>query len=135
MRGYAESERFESAKRAYARLFPGVPLPDPDVSTPGLPPSGADFRQFIAEITLADSWERKALDDRSKSLITMAMLIALGGQTDELTRHFNAALNLGIDPDEIVDLHIHAAAYCGVPRAHTAFTVALEVLEQRAGRP
>lgn len=127
-----DTERFTAAQHAYGRLFPGAVLPDPDRKEAGVPASATDFRRFIAEITLADSWQRPGLDDRSKSLITMAMLIAQGGQTDELGRHFNAALNLGIAGDEIIALLIHAAAYCGVPRANTAYAVATEVFGSRS---
>ena len=126
------TERFAAAGDAYGRLFPGAVLPDPERKEPGVPASAADFRRYIAEVTLADSWQRPGLDDRSKSLVTMSLLIAQGGQTDELGRHVNAALNLGIARDEIIALLIHAAAYCGVPRANSAYAVAIEVFGARS---
>lgn len=126
-------DRLTSAQRAYDKLFPGAKLPNFAVTEHAdeLARSSLDFRRYIAEITLADSWERPGLDYRSKSLITMAILVALGGQDDELGRHFNAALNLGITASEIVELLLHASAYCGVPRAHTAFTQFNDVLDSR----
>lgn len=126
------TERFAAAQQAYARLFPGSSFPDPEPKGPGVPASAADFRRYVAEITLADSWQRPGLDDRAKSLVTIAVLIAQGGQPDELDWHINAAINLGITREEIIGLLIHAAAYCGVPRANTAYAVAIEVFGRRS---
>ena len=91
-----------------------------------------DFTRPIQEHITAkawgDVWQRPGLDLKTRSLITVAMLTALGKQ-HELKGHVRGALNNGATPEEIQELLLHAAVYCGVPSAVEAFRSAAEVID------
>lgn len=82
----------------------------------------ADFQRFITEVAWGTVWARPDLDRRTRSLVTIAILAALG--REELALHLRASQNLGVDPKEIVEVLLHVAVYAGVPAANHAFTVA-----------
>lgn len=89
----------------------------------------ADFQRFITETAWGSVWARPDLDRRTRSLVTIAILAALG--REELALHLRAAIqNLGVDPHEIAEVLLHVAVYAGVPAANSAFAVAKKVLEQ-----
>ncbi len=91
----------------------------------------AYFQQFLTDTAWGSVWSRPDLDRRTRSLVTVAILAALG--RDELTLHMNAAINqLGIDPHEIAEVLLHVGVYAGIPAANSAFAVAKKILEQRA---
>ena len=91
----------------------------------------ADFQHFITEMAWGSVWSRPDLDRRTKSLVTIAILAALG--REELALHLHAAIdNVGVDPHEISEVLLHVAVYAGVPAANTAFASAKKVLAQRA---
>ena len=91
-----------------------------------------DFTRPIQEHITAkawgDVWQRPGLDLKTRSLITVAMLTALGKQ-NELKGHLRGALNNGATPAELQEVLLHAAVYCGVPTAVEAFRTAAEVVE------
>ena len=91
-----------------------------------------DFTRPIQEHITAkawgDVWQRPGLDLKTRSLITVAMLTALGKQ-HELKGHLRGALNNGATPAELQEVLLHAAVYCGVPTAVEAFRVAAEVVD------
>lgn len=92
-------------------------------------PFDADFQRFITEMAWGSVWARPDLDRRTRSLVTIAILAALG--RDELAIHVRAALiNNGVEPREIAETLLHVAVYAGVPAANSAFSVAKKVLEQ-----
>lgn len=72
-------------------------------------------------------WQREGLDFKTRSIITVAMLTALG-RTHELTAHVRGALNNGVTPAELQEIFIHASAYCGFPAAIEAFRAAEKVV-------
>ena len=72
-------------------------------------------------------WQRDGLDLKTRSIITVAMLTALG-RTQELTAHVRGALNNGVTPAELQEIFIHASAYCGFPAAIEAFRAADKVV-------
>ncbi len=82
----------------------------------------ADFQRFITETAWGSVWARPDLDRRTRSLVTIAILAALG--REELALHLHASHNLGVDPHEISEVLLHVAIYAGVPAANTAFSVA-----------
>lgn len=92
-----------------------------------------DFtRPIQAHITAkawGDVWQRPGLDLKTRSLITVAMLTALGKQ-HELKGHLRGALNNGATPAELQEVLLHAAVYCGVPTAVEAFRTAAEVVDR-----
>jgi 4-carboxymuconolactone decarboxylase len=85
-------------------------------------PLDADFQRFITEVAWGLVWARPDLDRRTRSLVTIAILAALG--REELALHLRASRNIGVDPKEIVEVLLHVAVYAGIPAAHTAFGLA-----------
>lgn len=82
----------------------------------------ADFQRFITETAWGTVWARPNLDRRTRSLVTIAILAALG--REELALHLRASRNIGVNPQEVVDVLFHVAAYAGIPAANTAFALA-----------
>jgi 4-carboxymuconolactone decarboxylase len=80
-----------------------------------------DFQTWITEKVWGDLWNRPGLSTRDRSLVTIAMLAALGH--DELELHLRAARNTGITPEEIGEVLLHVATYAGVPAANHAFAM------------
>jgi 4-carboxymuconolactone decarboxylase len=85
------------------------------------------LQQHITRNAWGDVWQREGLDLKTRSLITVAMLTALGKQ-HELTGHVRGALNNGATVVEIQEVLLHATIYCGVPAAAEAFRTAAEVV-------
>ena len=94
--------------------------------------SATAFTQPIQEHITAkawgDVWQRPGLDLKTRSLVTVAMLTALGRQ-HELKGHVRGALNNGATPEELQEVLLHAAIYCGVPAAVEAYRSAAEVVD------
>lgn len=88
----------------------------------------ADFQRFITEMAWGSVWTRPDLDRRTRSLITIAILAALG-RSEELELHLRASRNVGVDPKEIAEALLHVAVYAGVPAANRAFTLAKAALD------
>jgi 4-carboxymuconolactone decarboxylase len=89
----------------------------------------ADFQDLITRYAWGEIWTRPGLDRRTRSAITLTALIAVG-RMDELPMHVRAALRNGLSEDEIKEVLLQTAVYCGVPAANTAFAVAARVLEE-----
>lgn len=85
------------------------------------------LQDFITECAWGNVWCRDGLDLRSRSMITVAMLTALG-RGHELSGHVRGALNNGVGADELREVLLHAALYCGVPLAAEAFRCAEDVI-------
>ena len=92
----------------------------------------ADFQQMITEYAWGTIWTRPGLDRRSRSLITLTALIARGHH-EEFAMHLRAARRNGLTNDEIKELIMQSAIYCGVPDANSAFRIASEVLADDDG--
>jgi 3-oxoadipate enol-lactonase/4-carboxymuconolactone decarboxylase len=86
-----------------------------------------DFQDFITTYAWGGVWTRGGLDRRSRSLITLAALVARGHH-EELAMHLRAARRNGLTDDEIAEALLQTAIYCGVPNANTAFRIAQQVL-------
>jgi 4-carboxymuconolactone decarboxylase len=89
-------------------------------------PFDATFQRFITETAWGSVWARPDLDRRTRSLVTIAILAALG--REELGMHLRATRNTGASPEEIAEVLLHVAVYAGVPAAHTAYERARSVL-------
>jgi 4-carboxymuconolactone decarboxylase len=89
----------------------------------------ADFQDLITRYAWGEIWTRPGLDRRTRSAVTLTALIALG-RFEELRMHVRAALRNGLEEDEIKEVLLQSAIYCGVPAANTAFAVAQEVLDE-----
>jgi 4-carboxymuconolactone decarboxylase len=92
-------------------------------------PFTADFQDLITRYAWGEIWARPGLDRRTRSCITLAALVALGRE-EELAMHVRAALRVGLTADEIKEVLLHSAIYCGVPAANGAFAVAQRVLDE-----
>jgi 4-carboxymuconolactone decarboxylase len=88
-----------------------------------------DFQDFITRYAWGDVWARPDLDRRSRSIATLAALVALGAE-NEVPLHVRAALRNGLSPDEIKEVILHTAVYAGVPRANSAFAIAQQVIAE-----
>ena len=93
-------------------------------------PFTADFQDLIARYAWGEIWSRPGLDRKTRSCITLTALTALG-HFEELALHVRAALRNGLTPDEIKEVLLQAAVYCGVPAANQAFAVAQRVLTEQ----
>ena len=91
----------------------------------------SDFQDLITRYAWGEIWSRPGLDRRTRSCITLTALVALGRE-EELAMHVRAALRIGLTPDEIKEVLLHTAIYCGVPAANGAFAVAQKVLAEIA---
>lgn len=84
------------------------------------------FQDLITRYAWGEIWSRPGLPRPTRSLITIAMLVALNRE-DELRMHLHAALKNGVTQDEIREVLLQSAIYCGVPAANSAFRIAQEV--------
>ncbi|HXY50964.1 MAG TPA: 4-carboxymuconolactone decarboxylase [Terriglobales bacterium] len=92
-----------------------------------------DFQDFITRYAWGDIWSRPGLSRHTRSLITLAMMVALN-RADEFRMHVRAALRNGVTRDEIKEVLLQTAIYCGLPAANAAFHAAEEALAEREGR-
>jgi 4-carboxymuconolactone decarboxylase len=90
----------------------------------------ADFQDFITRYAWGEIWSRPGLDRRTRSCITITALVALG-RFDELEIHIRAAQRNGVANEEIKEVLLHCAVYCGVPAANRAFAVFQRVLDEQ----
>jgi 3-oxoadipate enol-lactonase/4-carboxymuconolactone decarboxylase len=100
-----------------------------DRAVAGTTPFTADFQDLITRYAWGEIWARPGLDRRTRSCITLAMLVALGRE-EEVAMHVRAALRNGVAPDEIKEVLLQCAIYCGVPAANGAFAIAQRVLDE-----
>lgn len=91
-----------------------------------------EFQEFITRTAWGTVWTREGLPRHTRSLLTIAMMVALG-HDEEFKLHIRAARNNGVTADEIKEVLLQAAIYCGVPAANHAFALARPILEEQAG--
>ena len=96
-------------------------------------PFDADFQRFITESAWGSVWTRPGLDRRTRHLITLAMLAALGKE-HELAMHIRSTQNTGVTQEELKEVFLQVAIYAGVPSANTAFSVAKRVYAELTGK-
>ena len=87
-----------------------------------------EFQEFITRYAWGEIWTRPGLDRKTRSCITLAMMVALH-RKDEFKLHFRAAFNNGLTKDEIKEVLLQSAIYAGVPAANAAFHWARDVLD------
>ena len=93
----------------------------------------ADFQTLITEMAWGSVWARPGLDRRTRSLVTIAMLAALG-RNEELGMHLRASRNTDVQQSELTEVLLHVAIYAGVPAAHAAFKLAKSTLADEEPR-
>ena len=89
----------------------------------------ADFQQFITETAWGTVWSRPGLDRKTRHLLTIAILAALGKE-HELALHIRATQNTGVTPDEVKELLLQVAVYAGVPAANTGIAIAKQIYNE-----
>lgn len=87
------------------------------------------FQELITRYAWGEIWTRPGLPRKTRSVITIGMMVALN-RPDELRLHLRAAANNGVSRKEIQEVLLHAAIYCGVPAANSAFHIADEVFRE-----
>jgi 4-carboxymuconolactone decarboxylase len=92
-----------------------------------------EFQELITRYAWGEIWTRPGLDRRTRSCITLTALVATG-RLEELALHVHAARRNGLSEDEIKEVLLQCAIYCGVPAANAAFAVAQRVLEENEQR-
>jgi 3-oxoadipate enol-lactonase/4-carboxymuconolactone decarboxylase len=100
-----------------------------DRATAGVTDLTRDFQELITQYAWGSIWTRPGLDRRSRSMITLTALVARGHH-EELALHVRAARTNGLTVDEIKEVLLQSAIYCGVPDANTAFRIAQTVLDE-----
>jgi 4-carboxymuconolactone decarboxylase len=88
-----------------------------------------EFQELITRYAWGEIWTRPGLDRKTRSCITLTALIALGRE-EELEMHVHAALRNGLTAEEIKEVLLQSAIYCGIPAANSAFAVAQRVLDE-----
>ncbi|CAI1611006.1 4-carboxymuconolactone decarboxylase [Serratia proteamaculans] len=101
-----------------------------DRSLSQLTPLNEEFQDFISRYAWGEIWTRPGLARHTRSLITIAMLIALNREA-ELRMHLKAAVNNGVTREEIKEVLMQSALYCGLPAANSAFHLAAEVFAEQ----
>jgi len=87
------------------------------------------FQNLITRYAWGDIWSRPGLPRETRSMITLAMMVALNRE-DELKMHLRAALNIGLTEEQIQEVLLQTAIYCGLPAANSAFHAAEEVFAE-----
>jgi len=90
-----------------------------------------DLARYVIEFAFGDIYSRPGLDVRSREIAVVAALTALGNARPQLKVHINAALNVGLSREEIVEIIIQMSAYAGFPAALNAMAAAAEVFTER----
>jgi 4-carboxymuconolactone decarboxylase len=91
-------------------------------------PFSEPLQELVTRHAWGNTWQRDGIDLRTRSIVTVSMLVALG-RMHELKIHVRGALNNGVTPAELQEIFLHASVYCGFPAAVDAFRNAAEVIE------
>jgi 4-carboxymuconolactone decarboxylase len=132
-----ERERFEAGMRVRREVLGDAHV---NRSIACLTAFNGEFQDLIARYAWGEIWTRPGLKRRTRSMITLAMMVALN-RSEEFRLHVRAAVHNGLGREEIKEVLLHAAIYCGVPAANAAFHMAEEVFaamekeQEPAARP
>lgn len=121
--GLTDQERYDQGMTVRREVLSDAHV---DRAIAGTTPLTADFQDLITRVAWGDVWSRPGLDRRSRSVAVLTALIALGHH-EELAMHLRAALRNGLTVEEVREVILQSAIYCGVPAANTAFRIAAEV--------
>jgi 4-carboxymuconolactone decarboxylase len=125
-----ERERYDQGLKARREVLGDAHV---DRALAARTPFTTAFQELITRHAWGELWTRPGLPRPTRSLVTIALLVALR-QEEELRLHLRAALRLGVTPAEIEEVLLHTAVYCGAPAANAAFRVAAEVLAEERAR-
>lgn len=118
-----QPDRYEAGMRARRRVLGDAHV---DAATAAATDLDRDFQRWITETAWGGVWSRDELDDRTRSLVTIAILAALG--REELDLHLRATENTGVSPEEVAEVMLHVGVYAGVPAANHGMARVKDVL-------
>lgn len=119
-----QDERYQAGMQVRRKVLGDAHV---DRANAAITPFDEGFQRFITEGAWGSVWSRPGLTHRERSMITIALLAALG-QEEELAMHVRATRNTGATPDDIAEALMHVAVYAGVPAANSAFKAAKHAL-------
>ena len=122
-----ESERYEQGMRMRRRVLGDAHVDGAEAAKSAL---DEEFQNLITRLAWGEIWTRPDLPPHTRSLVTIALMVALN-RGDELRLHLRAAPNNGVTREEIREVLLHCAVYCGIPAANAAFHAAKEVLNEQ----
>ena len=93
-------------------------------------PFNEPLQELVTHHAWGNTWQRKGIDLKTRSIVTVSMLVALG-RMHELKIHVRGALNNGVTPEELQEIFMHASVYCGFPACVDAFRTASEVIDAK----
>ena len=128
-----DSDRYERGMKVRRQVLGDAHV---DRAIANTTPFDEDFQRYITQAAWGDVWARPGLDQRTRHLVTLALLAALGREA-ELEMHVRATRNTGVTPDDLKEVFLHVAAYAGVPAANSAFAAAKRAYAQsrEGGKP
>jgi 4-carboxymuconolactone decarboxylase len=126
-----ERERYDKGMKVRRAVLGDAHV---DAAQANRTPLNEEFQNFITRYAWGEIWDRPGLPRHTRTLLTIAMMVALN-RPDELKMHLSAARNNGITPDEIKEVLMQAAIYCGLPAANNAFHLAAEVFSEGNKHP
>lgn len=121
-----EKERFERGMHARRDVLGDEHV---DRAVQNTSPLDKDFQDLITRYAWGEIWTRPGIDRHTRSLLTIGLMVALN-RGEELRLHLRASKNNGVTADEIREVLLHCAIYCGVPAANAAFHAAKEILNE-----
>jgi len=126
-----DKERFEKGQQLRREVLGDRYV---DAAAKGTTDFNLSFEEFITENVWGNIWSRPGLDRRTRALINIGMLTAMG-RTEEVKIYLRAAPNIGVTREDVREVLMQTAIYCGVPAALDSFRAAQEVFrEQDAGK-
>jgi 4-carboxymuconolactone decarboxylase len=122
-----EPSRYERGQAKLAELDPKLP----DALKRSWQDFAPDIERYAAEFVFGDIYSRPGLPLRTRQILTVGMLAAMGNARPQLKLHIGLALNIGITPDELREVLMQTVAYAGFPTSLNGLTVLREVMEER----
>ena len=122
-----ERERYELGMRMRRSVLGDAHVDRADAAKSEL---DAEFQDLITRYAWGEIWTRPGLPPHTRSLLTIGLMLALN-RPEELRLHLRAAANIGVSTEEIREVLLHCAIYCGVPAANAAFHAAREIFNER----
>ncbi|PPU77130.1 MULTISPECIES: 4-carboxymuconolactone decarboxylase [Xanthomonas] len=123
-----EDERYKAGLRERRRVLGDAHV---DRALAARSPLTDEFQDLITRYAWGTIWTRDGLPAHTRSLMTLSMMVALG-HDEEFKLHVRAARNNGVTPEQIKEVLLQAAIYCGVPAANHAFALAAPILQEQA---
>ena len=123
------SDRYEEGMRVRREVLGDAHV---DAAVESTTQDTADFQDLITRYAWGEIWARPGLDRRTRSAITLMALVALNRE-HELAMHIRAALQNGLTREEVGEVLLQSAIYCGVPAANGAFAILRDVMSEEEG--